>query len=1196
MNAPSPLLQPDTTSTLQLSKPVPCASPIHLRAVAHLYGIETAMLENARVLELGCETAGNLLPFALAYPNAHVVGVDLWPENIQHGQKLAQDFGAKNLELHNKLFTEIDQDFGTFDYIIVHDEFTWAPSFLREAILRICRENLSPLGIAYISYNTYPGWKAGDTLRDAMQLHNHSASTMEEVLAGAAAMLNPMSDGLASHNPQAASLKAAVEKINRHPDYYLNGEFLQATAASFYFIEFAEAAAQAGLAYVGDAEPQGEMSVVHGQNVQLNHSLISLGQPKLIKQQYLDFAVGREFRRSLFVHQERATGILNTPDLDRLADLHWAACLKQGAFSSAAGQPARFFNPSGHTFEITDEIEIHICHALANVWPASLSHENLVASAQDIETWLKPEQAQHAAEGIQRALENLFKLGALHYSLNEGPYNHAKNHALQPFIDIKSLAQANNDESISINGFNLWHAPLQLRLTPPQVKLLEKIDGSLSTKKLLNLTIDTSQSEPTDTHADSSAQEPSDATNPRVAQLADLVDALRAQGALLGSHTAWLELFQTMLGTELLPPVNRLRYLNPYLAHLGLAEQQSCESNLLLNGGKPATASNKEPSNQQPKPEAVSIFSKIQALRRQQRFAEAEPVARNLAATHPHYATSWHLFGIILGETGETAQSVSPFFKALSLQPRNTSIYTDLSAALQLLNEMQCAEAVLRHALKIDPSHIHNWLNLGNLLRSRDKTSLAEICYRNALAVDPADPGGLNNLSTVLGDQGRLAESIECLRKVINAQPDNFAAYSNLLFTLSQYADITPPDLFKEHRAFGRRLEKNIKKQTLRLDHKNLRDPQKVLRLGFVSGDLRNHAVANFLTPIWKSLNEHEFELYAYSNTPSEDKVSERLKTHVKSWKKVRSLSDQELAKQIHADEIDILFDLSGHTAHNRLPMFALKPAPIQVSWVGYPGTTGLSAMNYRLVNKHFAPPGTLDTQFMEKLVHLPSATAFNPATDAPAINVLPALGSATFTFGSFNRLSKVSQEVLSVWVRILQALPESRLLLGHLHGPTMKQDAMARFAEYGIRPEQLILCERTSISEYLHLHHKVDLLLDTFPYAGGTTTSHGLWMGLPTLTLAGQTLAGRGGAAIMSQYGLTPFVVNTKNEYVEQAISWANKREELATIRSNMRERIKCHPTRSQEFITQSLESALRKMWKIWCDGKDCESFEVEL
>lgn len=1152
--------------------------------MAHLYGIETAALENARVLELGCETAGNLLPFALAYPNAHVVGVDLWPENIQHGQKLAQDIGAKNLELHNKLFTEIDQDFGTFDYIIVHDEFTWAPSFLREAILRICRENLSPLGIAYISYNTYPGWKAGDTLRDAMQLHNHSAGTMEEVLAGAAAMLNPMSDGLANHNPQAASLKAAVERINQHPDYYLNGEFLQATAASFYFIEFAETAAQAGLAYVGDAEPQSEMSVAHGQNVQLNHSLISLGQPKLMKQQYLDFAVGREFRRSLFLHQERAVSILNAPDLDRLADLNWAACLKQGIFNSASGQSTRYFNPSGHTFAITDEVEIRICHALANVWPASLSYENLVASAQDIEAWLKPEHAQHATEDIQRALENLFKLGALHYSLDDGPYNHAKNHALQPFIDLNNFAQSSNNESISINGFNLWHAALQLRLTPLQGKLLEKINGSLSAKKLLNLAADTLQSEPTDTYTDPSALEPRDAADSQAAQLADLMGALRAQGALLGSRTAWLELFQTLLGTDLLPSVNRLQYLNPYLTHLHASENQSSESNFLLKGEKPATANTKELFGQQPKPEAVNTFNKIQALRRLQRFSEAEPIAHDLTAKYPYYATSWHILGIILGEVGETAQSVSPLFKALSLQPRNTSIYADLSAALQLLNEMQCAETVLRYALGIDRSHIPNWLNLGNLLRSQDKTSLAEICYRNALITDPADPGALNNLSTVLGDQGNLAESIECLRKVINAQPDNFAAYSNLLFMLSQYADITPTDLFKEHRAFGRRVEKNIKKQTLRLDHKNLRDPQKVLRLGFVSGDLRNHAVASFIAPIWESFNKREFELYAYSNTPSEDSVSQRLKAHVKSWKKVRSLSDQELAKQIQQDEIDILFDLSGHTAHNRLPMFAIKPAPIQISWIGYPGTTGLKAMDYYLADNYWAPEGVLDDQFSEKLLRIPCVAPFQSAVNAPNINSLPALKIGYITFGSFNRISKINNEVITTWCQILQEIPDAHLVIGHMHGSTMKRDVLARFEKFSISPERLILRERTNMHEYLKLHHQIDLMLDAFPYGGGTTTHHALQMGVPTLTLAGQTLAARAGASLMTQVGLNDFIANGKAQYIQKAAHWSNNLSELEQIRTNMRSRIATSPLDSSAGIAKSLENALRTLWSHHC------------
>ena len=306
------------------SNAFPFSSPGHLRAAAHLYGLSSVPLAKARVLELGCAGGGNLLPFALAYPDARVVGVDLSAVQVAQGVEVTQALGIKNLQLHAMSLTDITTDFGQFDYIIAHGVFSWVPPEVREAMLRILQQNLSPNGIGYISYNTYPGWKAGDIVRDAMLLHSHSDTTTGDKLASAKTMLRLLSDGVASSNPLAPSLRAAVKQLERHSDYYIAHEYLEMFNNPCYLLEFVSMAAEYGLTHVGDSEPHVELSATYGQNVQLNHSLIALGQPREMRQQYLDFAVGRNFRKSVMVHSDRSEQVLVSPELERLADLRWA--------------------------------------------------------------------------------------------------------------------------------------------------------------------------------------------------------------------------------------------------------------------------------------------------------------------------------------------------------------------------------------------------------------------------------------------------------------------------------------------------------------------------------------------------------------------------------------------------------------------------------------------------------------------------------------------------------------------------------------------------------------------------------------------------------------------------------------------------------------------------------------------------------
>ena len=486
MNSPDLINQHIAESydrTLYTSNAFYYSSPTHLRAAAHLYGVETIPVESARVLELGCAAGGNLLPFALAYPNAKAVGVDLSSAQIEQGRKIVSELGVGNLDLRAMSLTDIGKDFGEFDYIIVHGVFSWVPPEVRQAILRICRENLSPLGIAYISYNTYPGWKAGDIVRDAMLLHSHGAGSDEEKLASAKAMLTLLSDGLAATNPLAPSLRGAVAQLRKQSDYYIAHEHLETFNAPCYFLEFADMAQQAGLAYVGDAEPHSELGASYGQNVQLNHSLIAMGQPKVLRQQYLDFAVGRNFRKSLLVHQERESQIAVSPALERLRELRWAEHFIPSDKPTDAPAGRHFYtNHRGMSLHTSEAKVMAVIETLTQAWPRTLSFDQLLEGVRA--TGRIERDGQTQAQAVQEALETLFKLQQLRFSLGDGPHDgrQAGNPALVP--GFAYLWEASQHPDSSVGTSNLWHEVIKLNLKPAEAWLLPHLNGRESAAQL----------------------------------------------------------------------------------------------------------------------------------------------------------------------------------------------------------------------------------------------------------------------------------------------------------------------------------------------------------------------------------------------------------------------------------------------------------------------------------------------------------------------------------------------------------------------------------------------------------------------------------------------------------------------------------------------------------------------------------------
>jgi predicted O-linked N-acetylglucosamine transferase (SPINDLY family) len=549
--------------------------------------------------------------------------------------------------------------------------------------------------------------------------------------------------------------------------------------------------------------------------------------------------------------------------------------------------------------------------------------------------------------------------------------------------------------------------------------------------------------------------------------------------------------------------------------------------------------------------------------------------------------------GNVLLKMGEREASIECFDMALTIEPDSAETHRDLGLVYLQLGKYREAEQYSRQALAIRPLYPSAQTNLGNALLAMGHFAEAEKYHLAALEIIPDCDVFLSNLGGSQWALGRLPEAIQSFRRATEvgselSAGDGNLLYSNLLFGLSHSEEHDAQALFAEHCRFAEKFEAPLRSAWPA--HANLRQPDRKLEIGFVSGDFRDHVVPQFVGPVLERLSKHpELSLHAYYNNAAEDSETRRLKGFFEHWHNVVGLPDAVVAKQIGDDHIDILIDLSGHTALNRLRTLAHKPAPVQVSWLGYPGTTGLQAVDYYLADQHVLPAGQFDDQFSECIVRLPALAPFHPSEVAPPVKALPALTNGFLTFGSFNRPSKINRTVVAWWAELLRALPNATMLI---EGGPEDGQCMQWLAQEGIERARVHWHGRGGLKAYHDLHHQVDICLDTFPYNGATTSWSAVWMGVPTLALAGSTPAGRYGAAIMGQLGLNAFVANDQLDFVRKGVYWASHLDELADLRSGMRRRFGQSAAGQADLIASALANALRTMWQRWCKGLPAESF----
>lgn len=621
----------------------------------------------------------------------------------------------------------------------------------------------------------------------------------------------------------------------------------------------------------------------------------------------------------------------------------------------------------------------------------------------------------------------------------------------------------------------------------------------------------------------------------------------------------------------------------------------------------------------------LSIGTALQAMGK---LTDAEAAYRHTAKLAPSWPEAWNKLAELQAKSGRHDEAIDSYQAALLLDARNVQTLNELGNALQAVGRLDEAMAAYRQMQAIEPDHAHAHNNIGSVLQARGQIDLAKQEYQRALTIKPHfasahfnlgtvqllleklddslihfsntiqyDPhfyAAHNNLSATLSKLGRIDEAVAACRHAIGINPAWNEMHSNMLFALTHSASTCPDTLFKEHQRFGQQFEAPLRALWPR--HQNQPDPDRTLRIGIVSADLNNHAMANFITPVLENLmHATRLEVFIYCNNKVDDHITAHLRAVVGRWHNVQDLSDEQLARQIGQDGIDILIDLSGHTGYNRLLTFARKPAPLQATWMGYPMTTGMLSMDYYLTDRYFSPPGLLDDQFTEKLLLLPACAPYVPSPEAPAISPAPALVNGHVTFGSFNRANKISRDVIARWSSLLRAVPAARMLVAGM--PSEQITALLRgwFDEEGIAAERLSFHAVTDIQNYLVMHRLVDVCVDTWPYTGGTTTLHALWMGVPTLTMVGQTLPSRVGAAILGHLGLDQFIARDEADFMQKGIAIASDIAALGQLRTDMRARLNNSAAGQPALIAAGLENALRTIWQRWCAGLPTVAFEAD-
>jgi protein O-GlcNAc transferase len=586
------------------------------------------------------------------------------------------------------------------------------------------------------------------------------------------------------------------------------------------------------------------------------------------------------------------------------------------------------------------------------------------------------------------------------------------------------------------------------------------------------------------------------------------------------------------------------------------------------------------------KPDFADAYNNLGvALRDREQLDEGITAYRQALRLKPDFAGAYGNLGVALRDKGLLDEAIAACRDALRIKPEYAVGHSNLGHALRDKGLPDEAIAAYRQALRLMPDNAEVHHNLGNALRDKGLPDEAIAAFRDAVRLKPDFAVAHKSLGNILKDLGQMEQAIASYQRAMNLSPDDAGIHSNMVYALGFDPNYTSAAILQEAARWddlhGKPLRSSIKPQT------NDRDPNRRLHIGYVSPDFRSHCLSLFMVPLFSSHHRERFEFYGYSSAIRPDAVTQRIQQHFDVWRSVFDRSDSQLADIIRADGIDILVDLTMHMPRGRPLLFARKPAPIQVAWLAYPGTTGLSAIDYRLTDPYLDPPGQNDSDYSEISVRLPDTFwCYDPLCGEPAVNRMPAFDNGHVTFGCLNNYCKVNEQVLALWAKVLAELRDSQLLILTPEGHA-RQCTLDTLASFNIDRRRIQFVPFRPRLQYLQTYHRIDIGLDTFPYNGHTTSLDSYWMGVPVVTLMGQTVVGRAGWCHLSNLGLQELAAQTSEQFIEIAIKLAKDLPRLSQLRSTLRERLQKSPLMDAPRFAQNMEAAYRHMWKSWCGSQ---------
>lgn len=562
----------------------------------------------------------------------------------------------------------------------------------------------------------------------------------------------------------------------------------------------------------------------------------------------------------------------------------------------------------------------------------------------------------------------------------------------------------------------------------------------------------------------------------------------------------------------------------------------------------------------------------------------AEESYRRAISARPNYANALNNLGAVLADKGKAGEAIACYQKAIKLNPNFAQAYNNMGVVLAKTEQRDEAIEFYHKAIALNPAYHEALNNLGVVLVEVGRVEEGVACYEKAIGLKGDYVEAFNNLSGAYQELGLLDEAVACYQKVYELNADYVIPHSNRLLLEQYRPGHTAKTLYDLHCQWETRF--GGKYRSAWPVHKNSPDPERRIRIGFVSADLGRHPVGDYVHGVLRNLgNDSQIETFVYSDRIP-DEVTGRIKASVDVWHETRSKSDEDLASLIVSDEIDVLFDLAGHSARNRLLVFARKPAPVQISWAGYVGTTGLRAIDYVLSDRY----STLKEEekyYSEKVLRLPESwLCYTPPSYAPDVGEAPCKEAGKVTLCSFNNPSKYNGEVLSLWAQVMEALPNSRLLLKYRGFESEAGIARfrAKFEKSGGDNARLDLEGNSPHETLLARYNDVDIALDPFPYAGGITTCEALWMGVPVVTLPGDTFASRHSLSFLSSVGLSELVARDKADYVRIVAELANDPRMLSELRSGLRARVAASSLCDAQSFAEAFSKIVRDVWRGWC------------